>query len=254
MPAPPARSRVAAASASNSGSSSGVRSAIGGALAVDGGLVAADDRAGECGAGAQRGPVVDRGADERDERLARTPAVAARRSAAPSSVVEEVRGDRRRRRGRRRGPRRRWGRGACPRARASASASAQRTVGRACDRRSRRPANGARPWATVISGCRPNASWGARTSRPVAPEQWPTSRPSRARSRARGGHDLGVRDAEQHDVRVRAVEAAPERALDGVAGGAQRTGERRAQAAPADDRDRALHISVQPPNPGCRSR
>src|SRR4051794_5496704 len=30
-----------------------------------------------------------------------------------------------------------------------------------------------------MSGCRPNASCGARTSSPVAPEQWPTSRPGR---------------------------------------------------------------------------
>src|SRR4051812_37694593 len=40
------------------------------------------------------------------------------------------------------------------------------------------PANsGAPPAGTVISGCSPNASWGARTSSRVAPEQCPTSGP-----------------------------------------------------------------------------
>ena len=82
----------------------------------------------------------------------------------------------------------------------------------------------------------------------------------------RRGRDLAVGDAEEHDVRGRAIKAAPERAYDGMAGRADRTGERRAHAAAADDRDRAppstaapgqvflwgkpggpLHISVQPP-------
>ena len=47
-----------------------------------------------------------------------------------------------------------------------------------------------------------------------------------------------------------AVAGSSERSCDGPPGGAQRTGERRAQAATADDRDRALHISVQPPESG----
>jgi hypothetical protein len=70
----------------------------------------------------------------------------------------------------------------------------------------------------------------------------------------RRGRDLAVGHAQEHDIGARAVGAAPERAHDVAARGGQRAGERRAHAAAADDRDRALHISVQPPRTECRSR
>src|SRR5215216_2789300 len=50
------------------------------------------------------------------------------------------------------------------------------------------PANAAPSGVTVMSGCRPRASWGASTSRPVAPEQWPTTRwPAAVSARASAG-------------------------------------------------------------------
>ena len=73
-------------------------------------------------------------------------------------------------------------------------------------RRSRRRRTSPPARVTVMSGCRPKPSCGASTSSPVAPEQCPTSGPgSIAR---RGGRDLRVGDAEQHDVGARAGVAA----------------------------------------------
>ena len=85
-----ASARVALTSASNSSSSSGAASATRRALAGDRGLVAARHRAGQRPLGPEPRPVLDRGADERDElRRARGRRSAPSRSAAASSVIRK---------------------------------------------------------------------------------------------------------------------------------------------------------------------
>ena len=85
-----ASTRDAATSASNVSSRSGARSSIAARWRAIVVLVAAGDRAGQRVLGAVLGPVLERGAGERGEQLARsTPAVAASRSAAPSSVTRK---------------------------------------------------------------------------------------------------------------------------------------------------------------------
>jgi hypothetical protein len=81
------------------------------------------------------------------------------------------------------------------------------------------------------------------------PRAVPDEQTGPARDGGRGCGDLRVGHAQEHDagLRRRIVSPATERSRDGVAAGAQRGGKRRAHAATADDRNRALHISVQPP-------
>ena len=95
------------------------------------------------------------------------------------------------------------------------------------------PAKSAPSSVTVISGCRPKPSWPPRTSRPVAPEQWPDQR-ARGDERRRG-RDLAVGHGEDHDVGAAAVGAAAERALDLDARRAAAHGQSAAQAAVSDD-------------------
>ena len=147
-----------------------------GALALDGGLVAPRHRSGQRPLGPEPRPVLDRGADQRHELRA----VDAGRAGDPLGRRlerdQEVRRDRRRRvvrgavslgdldrphpeRVARFRSRNRSARGVLPAIAAPA------------------PAKSAPSAVTVISGCNENASCGASSPRPVAPEQWPTSGP-----------------------------------------------------------------------------
>jgi hypothetical protein len=218
------------------------------ALAGHGGLVAADDRAGEGVAAAERRPVLDGGADERDERRARDAGRGGEALGGGLDRREEVRRDR--------------GGGVVGGAvlvgdaeRVHAEVPGQGTGGRLGPRR-RTGDRGAR--AGELPAGMGDGRQGMEAEGLVRGEDVEAGGAGAVADeaavaggdRARRGGDLAVGHAEEHDVRVRAVGAAPERACDGVAGGAQRTGQRRAEAAAADDRDRALHISVQPPHCG----
>ena len=70
MPSPLASSRVGVGQRVEERKQLGRALGDGGALAGDGGLVAAGDRAGQRALGPARGPVLDGGADERDEQVA----------------------------------------------------------------------------------------------------------------------------------------------------------------------------------------
>ena len=182
--------------------------ALGDGLAVarHGRLVAADDRAG------QRGVALD-GPAPRPPRARAARAARARRPPWPPRARPPTRASRgssrpsTRRRGRRRGPRRRSRRARMPER--DGQARGRRRARAASCRAIAQPAPAKAPPArvTVMSGCRPKASCGrehveARGARAVADAA------GRARSARRGGRDLGVGDAEQHDVGARAGVAA----------------------------------------------
>ncbi len=246
MRAPPRagrrRSRVAAASASNRSSRSGVRSATASRWRA---TVASSPRA--------IGPVSARRAPcaAQFSSAARasgtsasrgTPASAASRSAAPSRVTRKfeaieaaawyaARSSSAR------------SKGSIPRSAASARAVCMASSPVA-EIAQPAPANVAPPEVTVISGCSDEAAAGAerveaRRARTVAEQ----------RPRGDGGgrfRDRRVGNAEQHDVASGAVRAATERAGHVVTSGAQRTGKGAAEPAAADDGDRRTHLVPVP--------
>ena len=215
----------------------------GGALAGHGGLVAAGDRPGQGVGGAEPRPVVHRRAHERREQRP----IDARRAGQPLRGAlerdEEVGRDRGGgvvggavRVGHR-------GRRACRACSASARAKASRAAW--CPpRRSPRPRTAGRPRpGTVISGCRPKASCGASTSRPVAPEQCPTSGPGASAAAASAISPSGTHRSTASRV---GGGAAAERALDVEARGARaaaRAVPRR--PAPTIAQERGMWIPVQ---------
>ena len=107
------------------------------------------------------------------------------------------------------------------------------------------------PAGTDISGCREKRLARRRsTSRPVAPEQWPSSGPAGTAAAACG--DLAVGHAQQHDRRVAAGSA---RRAERPRTAYQRRGQHRAETARADDRRRqAPTVGSSGPVPASRYR
>ena len=231
----PPRARGGRRARRTAASSSGARSCDRRALARDRRLVAAGDRAGQRRLGARARPSCSTAArDERGEQRAVDAGGGGQPLGRALQRDEEVRRRSRRRRGRRRGPRRRRAWRACPSrcgqrlARPRARAACVPSTAQPAPREDAR-ARAGRARSSAGAGEKRLVA-GRATSRPVAPEQWPTQRPG-GTARGRRG-DLAVGHAQQHDVGAGGVarrgRAGPSTAS---AGGAQRRG----RAAGADD-------------------
>ena len=217
-------------------SSSGARSATAARWRGDGRLVAAGDRAGERALGPVRGPVVDGRAHERDERLA-VQAAPTQPLGGPLERDEEVRGDRRGGvvggavvvgdRERASGP-----------SAAASAAGERRGRGRWC----RRPRRARRRSRAPVGRdghqrVQRKASCGGQRRQRGRAGAVADEAARAARDGGRGGGDLGVGDAQQHDVGVAAGRAPrPSGPSTGTPAARSARGERGAEAAVAHDR------------------